>query len=43
VSEHWGESRFAHTDLDQQLRKHGIENIILADLTAPGCVEGAGR
>lgn len=28
---------------DQQLRQHGIENIILAGLTAPGCVEGTGR
>lgn len=43
ASEHWGETGFAHTDLDQQLRQHGIENIILAGLTAPGCVEGTGR
>ena len=43
ASEHWGESGFAHTDLDQQLRQHGIEHIILAGLTAPGCVEGTGR
>jgi nicotinamidase-related amidase len=43
ATEHWGISGFAHTDLDQQLRQHGIENIILAGLTAPGCVEGTGR
>lgn len=43
ASEHWGESGFAHTDLDRQLRQHGIEHIILAGLTAPGCVEGTGR
>jgi len=43
ASEHWGETGFAHTDLDQQLRQHGIEHIILAGLTAPGCVEGTGR
>jgi nicotinamidase-related amidase len=43
ASEHWGMSGFAHTDLDQQLRQHGVENIILAGLTAPGCVEGTGR
>jgi nicotinamidase-related amidase len=43
ASEHWGISGFAHTDLDQQLRQHGIENIILAGVTAPGCVEGTGR
>lgn len=43
ASEHWGETGFAHTDLDQQLRQHGIEHIILVGLTAPGCVEGTGR
>lgn len=43
ATEHWGISGFAHTDLDQQLRQHGIEHIILAGLTAPGCVEGTGR
>jgi nicotinamidase-related amidase len=42
-SEHWGLSGFAHTDLDQHLRQHGIETIILAGMTAPGCVEGTGR
>ena len=43
ATEHWGMSGFAHTDLDQQLRQHGIEHTILAGLTAPGCVEGTGR
>jgi nicotinamidase-related amidase len=43
ATEHWGTSGFAHTDLDQQLRQHGIEHVILAGLTAPGCVEGTGR
>jgi len=43
ATEHWGMSGFAHTDLDQQLRQHGIEHIILAGVTAPGCVEGTGR
>ena len=43
ASEHWGESGFANTDLDMHLRQHGIEDIILAGLTAPGCVEGTGR
>jgi nicotinamidase-related amidase len=42
-SEHWGESGFAGTDLDIHLRQHGIERIILAGMTAPGCVEGTGR
>jgi nicotinamidase-related amidase len=43
ASEHWVESGFANTDLDMHLRQHGIEHIILAGLTAPGCVEGTGR
>jgi nicotinamidase-related amidase len=42
-SEHWAMNGFAHTDLDQQLRQHGIDNVILAGMTAPGCVEGTGR
>jgi nicotinamidase-related amidase len=42
-SEHWGMNGFAHTDLDQQLRQHGIDTIILAGMTTPGCVEGTGR
>jgi nicotinamidase-related amidase len=42
-SEHWAENGFAQTDLDLLLRQHGIENIILAGMTAPGCVEGTGR
>jgi nicotinamidase-related amidase len=43
ATEHWGISGFAHTDLDQQLRQHGVGHVILAGLTAPGCVEGTGR
>ena len=42
-SEHWGENAFAGTDLDLHLRQRGIENLILAGMTAPGCVEGTGR
>jgi nicotinamidase-related amidase len=34
---------FAGTDLDLQLRQHGVQNIVLAGMTAPGCVEGSGR
>jgi nicotinamidase-related amidase len=43
ASEHWGGSGFAHTDLDQQLRQHGVDSLILAGMSAPGCVEGTGR
>jgi nicotinamidase-related amidase len=42
-TEHRGLSGFAETDLDQQLRRRGITDIVLAGLTAPGCVEGTGR
>jgi len=42
-SEHWGMNGFAHTDLDQQLRQRGIDTVILAGMTAPGCVESTGR
>ena len=34
---------FAGTDLDLQLRQHGVRHIVLAGMTAPGCVEGTGR
>jgi nicotinamidase-related amidase len=42
-SEHWTENGFAPTDLDLMLRQHGVSDIILAGMTAPGCVEGTGR
>jgi nicotinamidase-related amidase len=41
--EHWAANGFAGTDLDLLLRNRGIENVILAGMTAPGCVEGTGR
>lgn len=37
--EHWGSSGFAHTDLDLQLRRHGIERVIAVGLLANTCVE----
>jgi nicotinamidase-related amidase len=43
ATEHRGHSGFAGTDLDQQLRRRGVEHVVLAGLTAPGCVEGTGR
>jgi nicotinamidase-related amidase len=41
--EHWAENGFAATDLDLLLRQHGIGNLIMAGMTAPGCVEGTAR
>jgi ureidoacrylate peracid hydrolase len=41
--EHWGSSGFANTDLDLQLKKHGIDKLIVIGLIAHTCVEAAVR
>jgi nicotinamidase-related amidase len=41
--EHWGSSGFANTDLDLQLRQHGIRRVILIGLVANTCIEATGR
>jgi len=43
TSEHWGSSGFANTDLDLQLKKHGIEKLIVVGLIAHTCVEATVR
>ncbi len=43
VHEHWVSGGFANTDLDFQLKQHGIEKIILVGLVAHTCVESTGR
>ncbi len=43
ASEHWGSSGFANTDLDVQLRKHGIQKLIVVGLIAHTCVEATVR
>jgi ureidoacrylate peracid hydrolase len=43
ASEHWGSSGFANTDLDLQLRKHGIQKLIMVGLIAHTCVEATVR
>ncbi len=43
VREHWSGSSFANTDLDVQLRQHGITHVILIGLIANTCVETSGR
>jgi nicotinamidase-related amidase len=43
VLEHWAQSGFANTDLDAQLKQHGIEKIILVGMVANTCIEGAAR
>ena len=41
--EHWGSSGFANTDLDLQLKKHGIHKLIVIGLIAHTCVESTVR
>jgi Amidases related to nicotinamidase len=43
VHEHWGGSGFANTDLDFQLKQHGIRQVILVGLLANTCIEATGR
>lgn len=41
--EHWGSSGFANTDLDLQLKRHGIHQLIVIGLIAHTCVEATVR
>ena len=41
--EHWCSSGFANTDLDLQLKKHGIHQLIIIGLIAHTCVEATVR
>ena len=41
--EHWCSSGFANTDLDLQLKKHGIHRLIVMGLIAHTCVEATVR
>jgi len=41
--EHWCSSGFANTDLDVQLKKHGIHQLIVIGLIAHTCVEATVR
>ena len=43
AEEHWGSSGFANTDLDLQLKKHGIHKLIIMGLIAHTCVESTVR
>ena len=43
AQEHWCSSGFANTDLDLQLKKHGIHQIIVIGLIAHTCVEATVR
>ncbi|SPD67622.1 Isochorismatase (plasmid) [Cupriavidus taiwanensis] len=43
VHEHWGGSGFANTDLDLQLKQHGMQKVILVGMLANTCIETTGR
>ena len=43
ASEHWCSSGFANTDLDVQLKKHGIHRLIVIGLIAHTCIEATVR
>jgi nicotinamidase-related amidase len=43
AQEHWCSSGFANTDLDLQLKKHGIHRLIITGLIAHTCVEATVR
>jgi ureidoacrylate peracid hydrolase len=43
ATEHWCSSGFANTDLDLQLKKHGIHRLIVIGLIAHTCVESTVR
>ena len=41
--EHWGSSGFANTDLDLQLKRHGIHQLVVMGLIAHTCLEATVR
>jgi ureidoacrylate peracid hydrolase len=43
ANEHWCSSGFANTDLDQQLKVHGLHRLIVIGLLANTCIEATVR
>ena len=43
VRQHWGQSGFANTDLDMQLKQHGISRVVIVGLLANTCIESTAR
>jgi nicotinamidase-related amidase len=43
VLEHWAQNGFANTDLDAQLKQHGIAKLIMVGFIANSCVEATAR
>jgi nicotinamidase-related amidase len=43
IKDHWGASGFANTDLDFQLKQHGVTHVIVVGLLANTCIETTAR
>ena len=43
VKEHWAQSGFANTDLDELLKQQGIQKIVLVGMVANTCIESTAR
>jgi nicotinamidase-related amidase len=43
AQEHWASSGFANTDLDLQLKKHGVQKVIVIGLIAITCIDSTVR
>jgi nicotinamidase-related amidase len=43
AQEHWAQNGFANTDLDELLRQHDIQKIVLVGFIANSCVEATAR
>lgn len=43
VQQHWCSSGFANTDLDLELKKHGIHKVVIVGLIANTCIEATVR
>lgn len=43
IQEHWGQSGFANTDLDFQLKQQGVTHVIVVGLLANTCIESTSR
>jgi nicotinamidase-related amidase len=43
IQERWGQSGFANTNLDFQLKQHGITHVIVVGLLANTCIESTSR
>ncbi|MCZ8517063.1 cysteine hydrolase [Paenibacillus filicis] len=43
IKEHWASSGFANTDLDHQIKMHGLQKIIVIGMLANACIEATAR